>query len=118
MRKLIASLSRSLRRSATRWLARRPPEGVLILGTSSLAYKLATEIQRADLEHGLLLGLLDDSQRGNGTRSIETYPIVGHIDELDEVLSYLRPDRIIVALAERRGRLPVNELLKCRLQGI
>ena len=37
---------------------------------------------------------------------------------LDQLVRELRVDRIVVAFEERRGRLPTDELLRCRLQGV
>jgi exopolysaccharide biosynthesis polyprenyl glycosylphosphotransferase len=45
-------------------------------------------------------------------------PRVGCIHDLPRVVSEQRPDRIVVGMAERRGRLPVNELLDLRFSGI
>jgi len=41
----------------------------------------------------------------------------GPLDHLGKILDELRPHRTIVALAERRARLPVRELLEARVRG-
>ena len=42
----------------------------------------------------------------------------GPLARVDKIVEELRPDRIVVALAERRGRLPVQPLLEARLHGV
>ena len=44
--------------------------------------------------------------------------IIGNCSMIHEIASQGNVDRIIVALEERRGRLPTEELLKCRMGGI
>jgi sugar transferase (PEP-CTERM system associated) len=44
--------------------------------------------------------------------------IIGDSSLIHEIASKGKVDRIIVALEERRGRLPTEELLKCRMEGI
>ncbi|MDY6849181.1 MAG: TIGR03013 family XrtA/PEP-CTERM system glycosyltransferase [Geoalkalibacter sp.] len=44
--------------------------------------------------------------------------VVGTMDNIFETVSRIKPNKIIVSLAERRGVLPVKEILKCKLSGI
>ena len=44
--------------------------------------------------------------------------IIGDSSLIHRIASENKVDRIIVALEERRGRLPTEELLKCRIEGI
>ena len=44
--------------------------------------------------------------------------IIGDSSLIHEVATHGNVDRIIVALEERRGRFPTEELLKCRMEGI
>jgi len=48
------------------------------------------------------------------------FPVAMHgpLEHLDKIIEDLRPDRILVALSERRGRLPVRQLLAAQRQGI
>ena len=45
-------------------------------------------------------------------------PIVGDFSQIAAICSKTKVDRIVVALDERRGKLPVEQLLLCRLRGI
>jgi sugar transferase (PEP-CTERM system associated) len=44
--------------------------------------------------------------------------IIGDCSLIQKIASKRKADRIIVAMEERRGRLPTKELLKCRMEGI
>lgn len=44
--------------------------------------------------------------------------IVGKIDDIDELMQDYRPTKLIVALAERRGNLPLNMLMHFKLRGV
>lgn len=97
-------------------LMRRRPftERLLIVGTGTLARKLSREIEaRPYLRYGVL-GVVDD--RGAAGEPVR-YPILGPLEQLGKIIEEVGPDRIIVALAERRGRLPVRELLEARVCG-
>jgi len=45
-------------------------------------------------------------------------PIIGDFSQIASICSKTKVDRIVVALDERRGKLPVEQLLFCRLRGI
>lgn len=94
-------------------------ERVLILGTGPLAWKIAAEIDAALALGYDLVGLVDDNGHLPLGRSIcERYPILGSIEDLEHLVQTHGPARIIVALTERRGRLPVHQLLQMRMNGI
>ena len=44
--------------------------------------------------------------------------IIGDFSQIFSICKDAKIDRIIVALDERRGKLPIEQLLKCRLKGI
>lgn len=44
--------------------------------------------------------------------------IVGKIDDIDELMQDYRPHKLIVALAERRGNLPLSKLMHFKLRGV
>jgi lipopolysaccharide/colanic/teichoic acid biosynthesis glycosyltransferase len=89
-----------------------PPERVLILGTGPAACSIAEEIQNTPKDH-YLLGLLDDQHGFVGAPRVEAQPpddlIVGTIEELDDAIGRLRPDRIIVALSTPGACLPIGD---------
>lgn len=68
---------------------------VLVVGTGSLAQRLIDEIQR---------------------RPDCGYVVVAAGEEwLDRIIEQVRPDRIVVAMTDRRGRLPTEPLLGARV---
>jgi len=106
----------SLRALVYSCMRRRPfLERVLILGTSPLAHKIIQEIEASPHLRYTVLGVVDDATDSNGLPLV--YPLLGPLERLDKIVHELRPDRIIVALAERRARLPVRQLLEPRLNG-
>jgi exopolysaccharide biosynthesis polyprenyl glycosylphosphotransferase len=89
-------------------------ERVLVVGTSQLAQQLIKEIRSQPSCGFQILGLV-----GDGAMSARSCPpVLGRLEELGCVLKECRPDRIVVALEERRGRLPVRDLLEHQARGI
>jgi exopolysaccharide biosynthesis polyprenyl glycosylphosphotransferase len=102
--------------SVTAFARRMFPERMLIVGTGSLAKKLVEEI--AVRRHGpdLIVGIADDVTDGVEAPLREL--VAGPLARLGTIIQELRPDRIVVAMADRRGRLPVGELLEARVRGV
>ncbi len=96
-------------------LAKRAPfsERVLIMGGGRLAADLAGQIlTRPDLAMRVTGVLTADGDAVASARRLG-----GYGDVADVVLRE-RPDRIIVAMPDRRGNLPVSALLACRFRGV
>lgn len=93
-------------------------ERVLILGTSPLAWKIVEEIEATPHAGQIIVGLVEDRKSGSSRSQSSQYPLFGPLDRLKDILNELRPDRIIVALTERRGRVPVRDLLDARMAGV
>jgi exopolysaccharide biosynthesis polyprenyl glycosylphosphotransferase len=91
-------------------------ERVLILGTSPLARKVVHEIEARPDAGCTIVGVIDDGAASDGTFS--RYSIFGPPEQLGKIIEDVHPDRIIVTMAERRGRLPVDELLQSRVRGL
>ena len=88
---------------------------LLVVGSGPLAARLITEItSRPDA--GTVVGVVSDG--GPGAAGPADIPVFPSTQTMAESIGAVRPHRIIVALSERRGRLPVNELLKARAAGI
>ncbi len=88
---------------------------VLFLGTSAIVQEIAGHVA-ANPETGFaVLGYVDnldpDAKLSGGK-------ILGAISDLPGIVRQLRPDRIVVGMAERRERLPMHQLLEMRLSGI
>ena len=89
---------------------------VLLLGTGALARRLIEEIEARPDCRLAIVGVVNDAQSPGTAASSPS--IRGTLEHLDQIVNEVRPDRIVVALAERRGRLPVRQLLEARMQGI
>jgi sugar transferase (PEP-CTERM system associated) len=96
---------------------RRLGERVLIVGTGMGARTVAGQIlaQREFSYH--VVGFVDDDPDAVGSL-VGTRRIVGTPASLSRLIDEQRIDRIIVSLADRRGRLPVDQLLQAKLSGV
>src|SRR5262249_34921493 len=93
------------------WLAER----VLILGTDLPAINIAREILQRR-EHGYeVIGFVGNDSALVG-QSLINPRVVGVIDDLEELVRRRRPDRIVVALSDRRGKLPLDLLLRLKVR--
>ncbi len=89
---------------------------VLVLGTGPLAQRVLAAIEARPNFRYAVVGVVDD---GTGSDlSGLAYPVLGPLERLDKIVDDVKPDRLIVALTERRGRMPVGQLLECGAKGI
>src|SRR5579884_934288 len=89
---------------------------ILFLGTSQVPRDVAAELLERP-ECGLApIGYVDDLP--DESVKLPGGPLLGPMSNLRSVVEEMRPDRIVVGLSERRGRLPVHELLDLRFSGI
>jgi len=100
-------------RAATYAGIRRRPfvERVLILGASELTLRIMDEIDAQPHLGYEVVGILDDS--GSATLTLDGR-VLGPLAGLSKFVDETGARRVIIALAERRGRLPVAELLQCQ----
>jgi exopolysaccharide biosynthesis polyprenyl glycosylphosphotransferase len=95
-------------------LAKRAPfsQRVLLLGGGPLVTELARQIRtRPDLALRLVGAVGPPGSPVAG-------PHLGDYSAVVDVVRRHRPDRIIIAMPDRRGTLPVSDLLACRIRGI
>ena len=89
---------------------------VLVLGAGPAAKRLIQEIEARPNFRYAVVGVVDD---GSGAEHGDLpYPMLGPLERLDKILDDVKPDRLIVALTERRGRMPLGQLLECGSRGI
>jgi exopolysaccharide biosynthesis polyprenyl glycosylphosphotransferase len=91
-------------------------ERVLILGTSALAKSLVREIEARPCGRHHIVGIVADPVPGGGAPF--PHPVLAPFDHLGRILDAVRPDRVVVAMAERRRRLAIDELLAARVRGV
>lgn len=88
---------------------------VLLLGSGRVSHMIAAAVRESHHSYELA-GCLDATP---GTRSTdEGLWSLGSIEDLEWISKVIHPDVIVVALEERRGTLPVTEIVECKLRGI
>ncbi len=88
---------------------------LLLVGVSPLSLNLIREIKSRP-GAGTVVGVVEDgSSAGTLPAGI---PVFQSTDDIAGIIRSVKPNRVIVTLAERRGRLPVNELLEAQAAGV
>lgn len=108
-------------RIAFEWLSLRaaPAERLLIVGTSSASLTLARELFSRRGELGVeLVGFVDPDPEKVGMPMINP-GVIGTISDIPSIVRDRRVHRVVVSLADARGKLPMDQLLEMRLnQGV
>lgn len=93
-----------------------PGERILLVGSGKQVLDLNRELrQRGDLPISVI-GAVSESDAGDaGVLGVET---LGNLSELERIITETRPNRVIIALKERRQQLPIQTLLKFRMRGL
>jgi sugar transferase (PEP-CTERM system associated) len=112
---IFLALSHSILRLYLR--SRTPHTNMLVLGTGPLARELVREVLRHP-ELGIkVIGFVGDSPQLVGV-SIVNPKVIGVCQDLPQLVLNNKVDRIIVELQDRRGKLPIRELLDFKTQGV
>jgi sugar transferase (PEP-CTERM system associated) len=98
------------------YLSRDPQfeERVLILGTGQTARRVAQQIGTQQDFAYRLVGFVED----NEDVFVRQHDILGGVNDIDQLVAQKRVDRIVVGLSDRRGRLPIEQLLRAKLSGV
>ncbi|WP_221252540.1 TIGR03013 family XrtA/PEP-CTERM system glycosyltransferase [Desulfuromonas versatilis] len=86
---------------------------VLILGIGPLARTIEATIPMSRNNYQFA-GFV---RPGADLMTVPPQKIVGHQDEIEAVIKRERASKLVVAVTERRGVLPVRDLLRCKLAG-
>jgi exopolysaccharide biosynthesis polyprenyl glycosylphosphotransferase len=90
-------------------------ERVLIVGLPAAGYVVEALERRADTRC-VVVGVVDDVAEGFPPAGP---PLLGPLSRLAEIVGEVRPDRVVVGLAERRRRTPLRALVEsCVARGI
>ena len=104
-------------RLAFEWLSLRvgPAERLLIVGTSEASVALARELfdRRQELAVDLV-GFVDADPSRVG-QSLINPGVIGTVADIPAIVRNSRVDRVVVSLADARGKLPMNDLLRMKL---
>jgi sugar transferase (PEP-CTERM system associated) len=87
---------------------------VLFLGSGPLMENLSKRLHETP-ELGIkAVGYLAEHQ----TSELGLPPCLGHLDDVMNVVGRVQPDRVVLAITDRRGRLPMEDLLDLRFSGV
>jgi sugar transferase (PEP-CTERM system associated) len=92
-----------------------PGERILFLGSSDTVAAVASCLADHP-EFGRVCGFVDDSLAEGSPLGGSV--VLGPISSLQETIDRVRPQRLVVGMRERRGKLPVDELLHLRFRGL
>jgi sugar transferase (PEP-CTERM system associated) len=90
---------------------------IVILGTSKEARKIAQDLQVYRPSGYEFKGFINDMYDGPNLDMLHPH-ILGHCEQLQEIVEREHIDKVIVALSDRRGKLPMETLLACKLNGV
>ena len=92
-------------------------ERILVVGTGETARKVTRQIlDQRDFAYNVI-GFIDEDPARIGERIVNP-GIVGTPADIGRLIAEYKIDRIIVGLPDRRGKLPVDELLSAKLRGV
>jgi sugar transferase (PEP-CTERM system associated) len=92
-------------------------ERVLFVGTGETARKVARQILTQHDFAYRVIGFIDDDASRVGERIVNP-AIVGTPADMERLIAQHHVDRIVVGLSDRRGKLPVQELLRAKMAGV
>jgi sugar transferase (PEP-CTERM system associated) len=107
-------------RLAFAWCARRvgPRERLLLVGTNPAAVALARELHERREDLGVqIVGFIDPDPTRVGEPVINP-GVIGTIEDIPAIVRARAVDRVVVSLADARGRLPMDKLLEMKLAGV
>ncbi|HMV85956.1 MAG TPA: TIGR03013 family PEP-CTERM/XrtA system glycosyltransferase [Blastocatellia bacterium] len=109
-------------RLAIHWIMRHPRLGerILIVGSDTLAKEVAREAMlRRDLGYKVVGYVAEDPSLIGEVpiNSLFSPKVLGVTGDLNRIVVEEKIDRVVVALQDRRGHMPVDQLLQIRLQG-
>jgi sugar transferase (PEP-CTERM system associated) len=90
-------------------------ERVLVVGTGHVAQMVARQIGGQHDFAYRLVSFVDDDE---GVEVVRHHEVLGKAADLRAIIAEHHVDRIIVGLSDRRGRLPIQELLQAKLSGV
>jgi sugar transferase (PEP-CTERM system associated) len=96
---------------------RKLNQKVLIIGTGTLAKNIAENILGNRDSGFFVIGFISDDPAKVGMPLVNP-SIIGDYSTLQELVQKEKPDRIIVALEERRGKFPLSQLLDLKMRGL
>jgi hypothetical protein len=94
-----------------------PRERLLLVGTSPAAVALAKELHEHRVELGVeIVGFVDPDPARVGAPVLNP-GVIGTVSDIPGIVQDRRVDRVVVSLADARGKLPMDQLLQMKLDG-
>jgi sugar transferase (PEP-CTERM system associated) len=87
---------------------------VLIIGAGALAKKISEIVPKDQNVHSYVRFISCTEKKP----VVDPDLIVGCIDNIDNIIHDYRPQTLIVALNDRRGKLPLKEFMRSKLRGV
>jgi sugar transferase (PEP-CTERM system associated) len=90
-------------------------ERLLLVGTGAASLSLAQELH-ARKELGVeIVGFIDPAYVGPRAPNAE---VIGTVEDIPRIANALAVDRVVVGLGDVRGRMPMEQLLDMKLEGV
>ena len=108
-------------RIAFEWLSNRvgPRQRLLLVGIGHATIKLEHEIMERRQALGVeIVGFIDADPAGSDRRPPDGVKVIGGIEDIPAIVKSHAVDRVVVSLADARGKLPMDKLLEMKLQGV
>ncbi len=99
------------------WISRRvaPRERLLLVGVSSASIALARELgERTERAIEVVGFVCPDADRAGAPDA----NVIGTIEDIPAIVRARGVDRVVVSLADARGKLPMDKLLEMKLDGV
>src|SRR5262249_28578564 len=97
------------------WHLTARQSNVLILGDGELAASVAREFERRNDLNVHVAGFVSSHAGGE---TVFGRRVLGQVEELQNICGREHISRIVVALQDQRGALPVRDLVRVRVQGV
>jgi sugar transferase (PEP-CTERM system associated) len=102
------------------WLSQQvgPSERLLLIGTSAASVSLAKELYESRQALGVeIVGFVDPDPSRVGLPVLNP-GIIGTVEDIPAIVRARSVDRVVVSLADARGKLPMEKLLDMKLDGV
>ncbi len=87
---------------------------IVVLGTGPIAMMLIEDVEAIYGRRSIIVGVVDDEKPYTWLKA----RWLGPLSRLAEIVEEVHADRIVVALEDRRGHLPLEPLLATRVRGV
>jgi sugar transferase (PEP-CTERM system associated) len=102
------------------WISRKmgPRERLLLVGTSAAAVTLARELYERRHDLGVeIVGFVDPDPAKVGAPVLNP-GVIGTVADIPAIVRSRGVDRVVVSLGDARGRLPMDQLLTMKMEGV